>query len=65
MDRHGIAHHEKHKGQLFADHSAEDIIAMLLAECSGRRAALAALPGQESSAFAVKPRHRKRLQLSD
>ncbi|MEJ5128646.1 NAD(P)/FAD-dependent oxidoreductase [Comamonas sp. MYb21] len=33
VDKHGIAHHEKHKGQLFADHSAEDIIAMLLAEC--------------------------------
>ena len=33
LDRHGIAHHEKHKGQLFADRSAEDIIAMLLAEC--------------------------------
>ncbi len=33
MDKHGIAHHEKHKGQLFADRSAEDIIAMLLAEC--------------------------------
>lgn len=30
---HGIAFHEKHKGQLFCDHSAEDIIAMLLAEC--------------------------------
>src|SRR5690606_23755426 len=29
-----IAHHEKHKGQLFADRSAEDIIAMLLAECA-------------------------------
>ena len=34
MDRHGIAHHEKHKGQLFADRSAEDVIAMLLAECA-------------------------------
>ena len=34
LDRHGIAHHEKHKGQLFADRSAEDIIAMLLAECA-------------------------------
>ena len=34
MDKHGIAHHEKHKGQLFADRSAEDIIAMLLAECA-------------------------------
>ena len=34
VQRHGIAHHEKHKGQLFADRSAEDIIAMLLAECA-------------------------------
>ena len=34
VDKHGIAHHEKHKGQLFADRSAEDIIAMLLAECA-------------------------------
>lgn len=34
MDKHGIAHHEKHKGQLFADRSAEDIIAMLLSECA-------------------------------
>ncbi|MES2718901.1 MAG: NAD(P)/FAD-dependent oxidoreductase [Pseudomonadota bacterium] len=31
--RHGIAFHEKHKGQLFCDHSAEQIIQMLLAEC--------------------------------
>ncbi len=28
-----IAFHEKHKGQLFCDRSAEDIIAMLKAEC--------------------------------
>ena len=34
LDQHGIAHHEKHKGQLFADRSAEDIIQMLLAECA-------------------------------
>ena len=33
VQKHGIAFHEKHKGQLFADRSAEDIIAMLLAEC--------------------------------
>ena len=33
MKRHGIAWHEKHKGQLFCDRSAEDIIAMLRAEC--------------------------------
>lgn len=31
--RHGIPWHEKHKGQLFCDRSAEDIIAMLLREC--------------------------------
>ena len=33
MQRHQIAFHEKHKGQLFCDRSAEDIIEMLLAEC--------------------------------
>ncbi|MDI1238810.1 MAG: NAD(P)/FAD-dependent oxidoreductase [Polaromonas sp.] len=33
LQRHGIAFHEKHKGQLFCDNSAEDIIQMLLAEC--------------------------------
>jgi predicted Rossmann fold flavoprotein len=34
MARHQIAWHEKHKGQLFCDHSAQDIITMLLAECA-------------------------------
>ncbi|WP_461469742.1 BaiN/RdsA family NAD(P)/FAD-dependent oxidoreductase [Melaminivora sp.] len=34
VQRHGIAFHEKHKGQLFCDHSAQDIITMLLAECA-------------------------------
>ena len=33
LQRHGIPFHEKHKGQLFCDRSAEDIITMLLAEC--------------------------------
>jgi len=33
VQRHRIAWHEKHKGQLFCDESAEDIIAMLLREC--------------------------------
>jgi predicted Rossmann fold flavoprotein len=33
MNAHGIAWHEKHKGQLFCDRSAEDLIAMLLTEC--------------------------------
>jgi predicted flavoprotein YhiN len=37
VDKHGIGHHEKHKGQLFCDRSAEDIIAMLLAECAAGR----------------------------
>ena len=33
VERHGIAWHEKHRGQLFCDHSANDIIQMLLREC--------------------------------
>ena len=32
--RHGIAFHEKHRGQLFCDGSAEQIITMLRAECA-------------------------------
>ncbi|MBQ0960784.1 NAD(P)/FAD-dependent oxidoreductase [Ideonella sp. 4Y11] len=34
VQRHGIAFHEKHKGQLFCDHSAQDIIELLLHECA-------------------------------
>ena len=37
VQKHGIPFHEKHKGQLFADRSAEDLIAMLLAECADGR----------------------------
>jgi len=33
VERHSIAYHEKKLGQLFCDHSAKDIIAMLVAEC--------------------------------
>jgi len=33
VQRHGIAYHEKHKGQLFCDGSSQQIIDMLLAEC--------------------------------
>jgi predicted Rossmann fold flavoprotein len=33
VERHGIAWHEKHQGQLFCDGSSAQIIAMLLAEC--------------------------------
>ena len=34
LQRHQVAFHEKHKGQLFCDRSAEDIINLLLAECA-------------------------------
>ena len=37
VQRHRIAWHEKHKGQLFCDDSSEQIIAMLLAECAQGR----------------------------
>ena len=33
VERHGIAWHEKHKGQLFCDGSSAEIIDMLLREC--------------------------------
>ena len=34
VEKHKISYHEKTLGQLFCDHSARDIVAMLLAECS-------------------------------
>jgi predicted Rossmann fold flavoprotein len=34
VSQHGIPFHEKHKGQLFCDRSADDLIQMLLAECA-------------------------------
>ncbi len=34
LQRHSIPWHEKHKGQLFCDRSAEDIIQLLLDECA-------------------------------
>jgi predicted Rossmann fold flavoprotein len=37
--RHGIAFHEKHKGQLFCDGSSDEIIALLLRECEAGRVA--------------------------
>lgn len=33
LTRHGVGFHEKHKGQMFCDRSAEDLIDVLLAEC--------------------------------
>jgi hypothetical protein len=37
VQRHRIPWHEKHKGQLFCDESAEDLIGMLLRECDQGR----------------------------
>jgi hypothetical protein len=34
VERHGIAWHEKHRGQLFCDDSSQQIIDMLLADCA-------------------------------
>ena len=34
LRRHEISYHEKHKGQLFCDRSAQDLINMLLTECA-------------------------------
>ena len=34
LQKHRVPFHEKHKGQLFCDRSAEDIINLLLAECA-------------------------------
>ena len=39
LKSHRIAYHEKHRGQLFCDDSAEQIIAMLEAECAQGRVA--------------------------
>ncbi|HCY16140.1 MAG: hypothetical protein A2Z93_15270 [Curvibacter sp. GWA2_64_110] len=33
LQRHGVPFHEKHKGQLFCDRSADDIVQLLLREC--------------------------------
>ncbi len=33
VQKHGIGFHEKHKGQLFCDRSAQDLIDLLLREC--------------------------------
>ena len=34
IERHGVAWHEKHRGQLFCDHKADDIIRVLIDECA-------------------------------
>jgi predicted Rossmann fold flavoprotein len=37
VQRHGIAWHEKHKGQLFCDETSQSVIDMLLRECDAGR----------------------------
>src|ERR1051325_2229791 len=37
IESHGIAYHEKHKGQLFCDGPSQQIIDMLRAECAAGR----------------------------
>ncbi|MES2534516.1 MAG: NAD(P)/FAD-dependent oxidoreductase [Pseudomonadota bacterium] len=58
IKRHRIAYHEKHKGQLFCDRSAEDIIDMLKAECEAgnvtwRRPCAVATVGNTGDAFRI------------
>ena len=40
LGRHGIGHHEKHRGQLFCDAGSEAIIAMLRRECTAGHVAI-------------------------
>lgn len=40
LRRHGVAWHEKHKGQLFCDESSQAIITMLRDECASARVSL-------------------------
>ncbi len=54
VQKHGIAFHEKHKGQLFCDRSAEDIIAMLLRECDASLNGGSVTRWQPSSVSAVR-----------
>lgn len=58
IERHGIAWHEKHKGQLFCDDSAQQIIDMLVAECDAgqvqwRMGCRVDLPRREGDAWVV------------
>jgi predicted Rossmann fold flavoprotein len=41
VQRYNIAYHERDHGQLFCDHSAKDILAMLLNECDSARVSVA------------------------
>lgn len=58
VEKHGIAYHEKTLGQLFCDHSAKDIIAMLLDEmaragCEVRLSTTLEKVGRSEAGFSV------------
>lgn len=53
MQKHGIAFHEKHKGQMFCDRSAEDLIAMLLRECGDAASPREAASGERHAVGAA------------
>ena len=66
IQKHGVPYHEKHKGQLFCDRSAEDIIKVLLAECASgdvtrwqpcRITSLRAVDGELPSGTTLAPRY--------
>ena len=52
LQQHQVPFHEKHKGQLFCDRSAEDIINLLLAECDAGNVARWQPCGVQSVAWA-------------
>lgn len=59
VERHGIAWHEKHRGQLFCDDSSESIIQMLKRECDAGRVSWrmpcpVTAVEQESGVFSIK-----------
>jgi predicted Rossmann fold flavoprotein len=62
VERHRIAWHEKHKGQLFCDESSDQIVGMLLRECELGRvtrwqpcavSSVAAMPGGTAVRFSI------------
>ena len=58
LRQHGIAFHEKHRGQMFCDGSATQVVGMLLAECAAGRVDLRTGCGvkairTEADAFAI------------
>lgn len=62
LKEYGIAWHEKHKGQLFCDDSAEDIIQMLRQECekgqvSWRMPCAVDAIDQQENGFAIRSSH--------